>query len=56
MRVDGRQFRRRVSRVLGGYPVVAALAGWSVLVPWAAPGWMAAWLLLTLSALSVLVS
>lgn len=56
MRVDGRQFRRRVARVLGGYPIVAALAAWSVLVPWAAPGWMAAWLLLTLSALSVLVS
>jgi len=56
MRVDGRQFRRRVSRVLGGYPVVAALAAWSALVPWAAPGWMVAWLLLTLSALSVLVS
>lgn len=56
MRVDGRQFRRRVSRVLGGYPMVAVLAGWSAVMPWAAPGWMAAWLLLTLSALSVLVS
>ena len=56
MRVDGRQFRRRVARVLGGYPVVAALAGWSLVMPWAAPGWMAVWLLLTLSALSVLVS
>ena len=56
MRVDGRQFRRRVSRVLGGYPVLAALAGWSAVMPWAAPGWMALWLLLTLSAVSVLVS
>lgn len=56
MRVDGRQFRRRVSRVLGGYPVLAALAGWSLLMPWAAPGWMAIWLLLTLSALHVLTS
>jgi len=56
MRVDGRQFRRRISRVLGGYPIVAVLAGWSVVMPWAAPGWMAAWLLLTLSSLSVLVS
>ncbi|MGA2383174.1 MAG: hypothetical protein ABSG61_07020 [Gemmatimonadales bacterium] len=56
MRVDGRQFRRRVARVLGGYPVLAALAGWSLVMPWAGPGWMVAWLLLTLSALSVLVS
>jgi hypothetical protein len=56
MRVDGRQFRRRVARVLGGYPVVAALAGWSLVMPWAAPGWIVVWLLLTLSALSVLVS
>ena len=56
MRVDGRQFRRRLSRVLAGYPVVAALAGWSLVMPWAGPGWMVVWLLLTLSALSVLVS
>ena len=56
MRVDGRQFRRRVARVLGGYPALAALAGWSVVMPWAAPGWMAVWLLLTLSALHVLTS
>ena len=56
MRVDGRQFRRRVSRVLGGYPVLAALAGWSVVMPWAAPVWMAVWFLLTLSALHVLTS
>lgn len=56
MRVDGRQFRRRVSRVLGGYPMLAVLAGWSIVMPWAAPAWMAVWLLLTLSAVSVLVS
>jgi hypothetical protein len=56
MRVDGRSFRRRVARVLAGYPALVALAGWSVVMPWAAPGWMAVWLLLTLSALSVLVS
>lgn len=56
MRVDGRGFRRRVARVLGGYPALVALAGWSVLMPWAAPAWMVLWLLLTLSALSVLVS
>jgi hypothetical protein len=56
MRIDGRQFRRRISRILGGYPMLAVLAGWSVIMPWAAPIWMAVWLLLTLSALSVLVS
>jgi hypothetical protein len=56
MRVDGRQFRRRISRILGGYPMLAVLTGWSVVMPWAAPAWMAVWLLLTLSALSVLVS
>jgi hypothetical protein len=56
MRVDGRQFRRRLSRVLGAYPVLAAMAGWSIVQPWAAPGWMVAWMLLTLSALHVLVS
>ena len=56
MRVDGRQFRRRVARVLGGYPVLAALAGWSLVMPWAAPGWMVVWLILSLSTLSVLVS
>jgi hypothetical protein len=56
MRVDGRQFRRRVARVLGGYPVLVALVGWSLVMPWAAAGWMVVWLLLTLSALSVLVS
>ena len=56
MRVDGRQFRRRLVRVLAGYPVLAALAGWSVLMPWAAPVWMVLWLLLTVSALHVLVS
>ena len=56
MRCDGRQFRRRISRILGGYPMLAVLAGWSVLTPWGAPAWIAVWLLLTLSALSVLVS
>ncbi len=56
MRVDGRQFRRRVARVLGGYPAVAVLAGWSFLMPWAEPAWIVIWLILTLSAVNVLVS
>jgi hypothetical protein len=56
MRVDGREFRRRLVRVLAGYPSLVALAGWSILAPWAPAFWMLAWLLLTLSALHVLMS
>lgn len=56
MRVDGREFRRRLVRVLAGYPSLVALAGWSAIAPWAPPLWTALWLLLTLSALHVLVS
>jgi hypothetical protein len=56
MRVDGRDFRRRLVRVLAGYPSLVALAIWCVLAPWAGPVWMAGWLLLTLISLSVLVS
>jgi hypothetical protein len=56
MRVDGREFRRRLVRVLTGYPALTALAGWSALTAWAAPLWMVGWLLLTLWCLSVVVS
>jgi hypothetical protein len=56
MRVDGRDFRRRLVLVLAGYPSLASLAAWCALMPWAGPAWMAAWLLLTLALLSVLVS
>ncbi len=56
MRADGPQFRRRLARILGGYPALVALAGWSVLAPWASPAWMVVWLLLTLSAIHVLMS
>ncbi len=56
MRVDGRQFRQRLARVLGGYPALVALAGWSLITPWATPVWMVVWLLLTLSAIHVLMS
>ncbi len=51
MRVDGPGFRRRLVRVVAGYPVLVALAAWSILASWAGPGWMAAWLVLTLAAL-----
>jgi hypothetical protein len=56
MRVDGRDFRRRLVAVLGGYPSLASLALWCAVAPWAAPGWMAGWLLLTLASVHVLVS
>jgi hypothetical protein len=56
MRVDGKEFRRRLVLVLAGYPALAALLAWSVLAPWAPAGWMAAWLVLTLASLRVLVS
>jgi hypothetical protein len=54
MRVDGRPFRRRLVRVVAGYPALAALAAWSALALWAGPAWMAAWLILTLAALHAL--
>lgn len=54
MRVDGRAFRRRLVRVVAGYPAVAALAGWSALAPWSGPVWVAGWLCLTLVALHAL--
>jgi hypothetical protein len=56
MRVDGLEFRRRLVRVLVGYPSLAALAAWCALMPWATPVWMAGWLLLTLTSLHVLMS
>ncbi len=51
MRVDGRGFRRRLVRVVAGYPALAAMVGWSVVSPWTGPVWTAAWLVLTLGAL-----
>jgi len=56
MRLDGRDFRRRLVRVLGGYPSLVSLAVWCALAPWASAAWMAGWLLLTLASLHVLVS
>ena len=54
MRVDGRAFRRRLARVVAGYPSLVSLAGWSAAAAWAPAPWMAGWLLLTLAALHVL--
>jgi len=54
MRTDGRPFRRRLVRIVAGYPAMVALAGWSVVAPWAPAPWMAGWLLLALVALHAL--
>jgi len=54
MRVDGHAFRRRLVGVVAGYPATAGLAAWSVLAPWAGPGWMAAWLVVTFGGLQLL--
>lgn len=54
MRIDGRPFRRHLVRVVAGYPSLAALAAWSAVTLWAAPPWVAGWLLLTFAALQVL--
>lgn len=56
MRVDGRGFRRRLVRVVAGYPALAALTTWSVVAGWAGPAWMASWLILTVVALHVLTA
>jgi hypothetical protein len=56
MRIDGREFRRRLVRALAGIPAVVALAAWSAVMPWAGTLVMAGWLVLTLAALTVLVS
>jgi len=53
MRVDGRPFRRHLVRIVAGYPALAALAAWSAVTLWAAPPWVAGWLLLTFALLQV---
>ena len=54
MRTDGRPFRRRLVRIVAGYPSVVSLAGWSAVALWAPVPWMAGWVVLTLGALQVL--
>jgi hypothetical protein len=54
MRIDGRPFRRRLVRIIAGYPTLGVLAAWSALMPWATPLWVGAWLLLTLGAMQLL--
>ena len=54
MRTDGRTFRRRLVRIVAGYPSVFALGGWSVVAPWGPAPLMAGWLAVTLAALHAL--
>jgi hypothetical protein len=54
MRVDGRGFRRRLVRVVAGYPALAALTAWSVVAPWAPIPWMVILLLLVAGGLHFL--
>ena len=56
MRIDGRPFRRQLVRVVVGYPSLAALAAWSAMTPWAAPPWMAGWLLMTVAFLQLMTA
>ncbi len=51
MRADGRGFRRRLVRIVAGYPGLASLAAWSALEPWSGPVFLVLWLVLTVAAL-----
>lgn len=51
MRVDGLAFRRRLVRVVAGYPALAALAALVYTAAWSPPGWTALWLALVLGML-----
>jgi hypothetical protein len=51
MRADAPGFRRRLVRVVAGYPIAASLGGLLVAAGWASPGWAVTWavvILLTL--------
>ena len=54
MRTDGRAFRRRLVRIVAGYPSVVALGGWSAVALWGPAPLMVGWLLLTLGAVHAL--
>lgn len=51
MRTDGIEFRRRLVRVVAGYPSVMALGAQLLVAGWAAPAWAGAWLVLVLAVL-----
>jgi hypothetical protein len=51
MRADGREFRRRLVRVVAGYPLLAGLGAVVLAAGWMAPAAAAVWLGLVLAAL-----
>lgn len=51
MRTDGLEFRRRLVRVVAGYPAIVALGAAMYLEAWAAPVWSAVWLVVVLGVL-----
>lgn len=48
MRADGQDFRRRLVRVVAGYPAAVALFALMVVAGWAGPAWAAGWCLVML--------
>jgi hypothetical protein len=53
LRVDGIEFRRRLVRVVSGYPFVAATAAFALVQPLGPPAWVAIGLLLVMVCLAV---
>lgn len=51
MRTDGLEFRRKLVRVVAGYPGAAALGALAIVAGWMAPAWCIAWLVLAFAAL-----
>jgi hypothetical protein len=51
MRADAIEFRRRLVRVVAGYPAAAGLVAAVLVSGWMAPGWIAAWAGLVLAVL-----
>lgn len=56
MRADALEFRRRLVRVVAGYPAAVALGGFMVAAGWAAPGVAAGWALVMLITLRMQTS
>lgn len=53
MRADGLEFRRRLVRVVAGYPVALALAAVAFVLGWMPPGFAAVWGLMVLGMLMI---
>jgi hypothetical protein len=50
MRTDGLEFRRKLVRVVAGYPAAVALGALAIVSGWMAPAWCAGWLVLVFTA------